>query len=124
MAIATGDGVGGGNIFHVWVLDGLGGLVGRKFGSSPVRSDKTDARTEARREKSKLKPLRSVLTGIGEVENCSALRRCSRSFLGGLGGGGRLAVFLVVGLLLRLFRSCEGVLIELFAFSSSNSIVF
>lgn len=73
MAIATDDGVGG-NIFQVWVLDGLGGLVGRKFGSSPgccvLSAEKTDARTEARREKSKLKPLRSVLTGIGAVENC------------------------------------------------------
>lgn len=78
MAIATGDGVGGGNIFQVWVLDGLGGLVGRKFESSPdcspgccvLSAEKTDVRTEARREKSKLKPLRSVLTGMGEVENC------------------------------------------------------
>lgn len=74
MAIATGDGIGGGNIFQVWVLDGLGGLVGRKLASSPdccvLTAEKTDARTEARREKSKLKPLRSVFTGIGVVENC------------------------------------------------------
>lgn len=71
MAIATGDEVGGGNILQVWVLDGL---VGRKFGSSPgccvLSAEKTDARTEARREKSKLKPLRSVLIGVSMVENC------------------------------------------------------
>lgn len=74
MAIATGNGVGGGNMFQVWVLDGLGGLLGRKLGSSPdccvLRAEKADARTEARREKSKLKPLRSVFTGIGVVGNC------------------------------------------------------
>lgn len=70
MAIAIGGGVGGGNIFQVWVLDGLAGLAGRQFGSSPGCCVLSAEKTDARREKSKLKPLRSVLTGIGVVEDC------------------------------------------------------
>ena len=96
-------------------------LDGRTFGSCTVGWVLRAVNTVARREKSKLKPLRDEF-GIREVRSWWALLRLWKSLANSLRGGGRLAVLRFGRGPLSCHLSCGGIVdTKLFSFSLSNS---